>query len=176
MKNIICILLILIISINIFSSQISKGKTVKARSEESTSNKQVYKTLNKKQITHEAEENAKNSKYPLLWGIVSFASVLLLSDYLIYFIGVKTIENSIFGYGACCLAVTSLAFLVAPRVSQNNIENESIDYKAEYKNSYIKQISMNNGLAAFFGGAIAFVIRTIFLLVILTLGIMSSNY
>ncbi len=121
---------------------------------------QIFTPEEEKQPIQEARRDAKKSGFPVLWAITScFSSCLLpvLINRIIVINSIATPENTALTSIICCLGTTLLAYLIAPKVPQDKIKDESADYKKAYSNAYKKELRKNNALATCITGATGFV-------------------
>ncbi len=166
MKNIICALLVLVISINVFTLEISKRQIVRAGNKGLISNTEINTSDMKKNPIQEARKDAKTSISPVIWSLIScFSSCLLpvLINYIIVFDSLALPEHTTLTSIVCCLSTTIWAYITVPEVPQDKIKNKSPNYKRAYSDTYKKVLRKNNALAVCITGGTGILSAIIFI-------------
>ena len=170
MKKTICILLIIIISINVFTLEISKRQIVKEGNKGLISGTEINTPDVKKNPIKEARKDAKTSVMPVVWSVTGFLSSCVLPvliNYIIVFDSLAFPEHTCLTSIICCLSTTLIAYLIVPKVPQDKIMDESPNYKRAYSDTYKKVVRKNNALAVFITGATGFIAAIVYIFVLL---------
>lgn len=170
MKKTICILLIIIISINVFTLEISKRQIVKEGNKGLISSTEINTPDVKKNPIQEARKDAKTSVMPVVWYIKGFLSSCLLPVLLNQFIVIDpraTPEYTALTSLVCCLSTILWAYVTVPEVPQDKIKDESPNYKRAYSDTYRKIVRKNNVLAVCLTGVTSIIAAIVFLFLLL---------
>ncbi len=167
MKNILCLFLVLVISINIFSLEISKRNAVKSRKGESISDEQAFLEDASGDPAKNAVTMADADFNPLKYLISGCVTSCMVSAYTTTMFSITFYTPTLIYYGYVtsivgCLVSTIESYTKTPKVPDSYLLNKDNEYINIYKRNYKNRMKWKNALFSFIGGT-AGVLLTVFI-------------